>query len=490
MAKKVAIIGGGISGLSLAARLSYKGYEVHLYDANSYPGGKLSEFYLGKFRFDAGPSLFTLPERMEELFTYCGKKTEQFFKYRKLDPVCHYYFNDGTDMVTPGDWEQLKRLLQNKFPEDAGVIDEQMKLNVLRYEKTRPVFLERPLNRIASYFNIDTLKAILAIPKLGLFQIMANEISLKFKNKNLQQYFMRFATYNGSNPYKAPAVLNLIQAVESYKGAYFPVGGMYAITQAVLNLAKENGCKIYLNTAVERIVMTDNKVKGIVVNGNEQKYDAVAYAGDVWNVYNKLLPELKAPKALFTQERSTSAIIFYWGMKKDFPQLLIHNVFFSNDYQKEFKTVFDEKLVADDPTIYIHISSKIEKKDAPENCSAWFVMVNAPPNTGQNWEQMRAAARKKVIEKVSKALGENIEELIVEEDYLDAIRLQERTSSFAGSIYGNSSNSKMAAFLRQSNKHNKVKGLYFCGGSVHPGGGVPISIHSARICADLIIENE
>jgi phytoene dehydrogenase-like protein len=173
-------------------------------------------------------------------------------------------------------------------------------------------------------------------------------------------------------------------------------------------------------------------------------------------------------------------MIFYWGIKKQFQQLDLHNIFFSADYKTEFEHIFQNHSVSEDPTVYIHVSSKYIKEDAPENSENWFVMVNVPSNSGQNWEELRASIRASILKKLSKLLAIDIESLIEEEDYLDPIRIEERTSSHSGALYGASSNNRMAAFFRHPN-FSKVKGLYFVGGSVHPGGGIPLCLLSAKI---------
>jgi phytoene dehydrogenase-like protein len=198
-----------------------------------------------------------------------------------------------------------------------------------------------------------------------------------------------------------------------------------------------------------------------------------------------MLPALKAPKKTMAQEPSSSAMIFYWGIGKSFPNIDLHNIFFSEDYETEFAHIFDKKTVYSDPTVYIHCSSKIVKSDAPEGKEAWFVMVNVPSNSGQDWEQMRHEIRKNILAKLSRILQEDIETLIEEEDYLDPVRIEQRTSSFAGALYGASSNDRMAAFFRHPNA-SKIDGLYFVGGSVHPGGGIPLCLLSAKIACECI----
>jgi phytoene dehydrogenase-like protein len=207
---------------------------------------------------------------------------------------------------------------------------------------------------------------------------------------------------------------------------------------------------------------------------------------DVWFTYHKLLksyPELY-PKKILAQERSSSALIFYWGINKQFPRLNLHNIFFSADYEKEFHHIWQQKDIYYDPTVYLNISSKFKPDDAPAGCENWFVMINVPSNQGQDWDVLIANARHGILNKLSKSLGEDINKLIISESILDPRGIESRTSSYQGSIYGTSSNSRFAAFLRHANRSSKINNLYFCGGSVHPGGGIPLCLLSAKIVSE------
>jgi diapolycopene oxygenase len=164
----------------------------------------------------------------------------------------------------------------------------------------------------------------------------------------------------------------------------------------------------------------------------------------------------------------------------------LHNVFFSQDYKKEFDSIFHTKQLSNDPTVYVNITSKMESLHAPAGKENWFVMINAPANIGQDWQELKQTLRKNVINKLSRLLGENIESLIETEHSIDPIMIEDQTASYMGSLYGTSSNSKLAAFFRNPNFTNTIKGLYFCGGSVHPGGGIPLCLKSAKILSDLI----
>jgi phytoene dehydrogenase-like protein len=195
---------------------------------------------------------------------------------------------------------------------------------------------------------------------------------------------------------------------------------------------------------------------------------------------------LKAPEKTLKQERSSSALVFYWGIKKNFDELGLHNIFFSKDYENEFFHLFKKKSVIDDPTVYINITSKLNPSDAPAECENWFTMINAPSVDGQNWNEIVKRSRKNILQKLSHYLKEDIEPLIEYEFITDPLLIESKTKSHLGALYGTSSNGRMAAFLRHPNFNRKLKNLYFCGGSVHPGGGIPLCLMSAKIVESLL----
>ena len=212
---------------------------------------------------------------------------------------------------------------------------------------------------------------------------------------------------------------------------------------------------------------------------------------DVYPTYRKLMPRAKVPEKTLAQERSSSAVIFYWGMKTTFPSLDLHNIFFSNDYKAEFDVLFQDKKVFDDPTVYVNITSKDVPTDAPDGCENWFVMVNTPANHGQDWDKIVMQLRTQIIEKLERQLNRSIRQYIEEEEVLTPALIQSKTQSHLGALYGASSNDKMAAFLRHPNFSRQFKNLYFCGGSVHPGGGIPLCLLSAKIVSDqFVAQNE
>ena len=471
--------------MAAAIRLACKGYDVEIFEANAYPGGKLTVLQAGAYRFDAGPSLFTMPQLVDELFKLAGKDPADYFRYEKCAVACHYFFEDGTFLPFSTTKSELFSQVAETLQVDPKPLQKHFKRSALIYEATHKAFMERSLHKLSAYFSGAILKCIAYIPWLNIFTTMHKANSKALNHPKLVQIFDRYATYNGSDPYQAPGILNIIPHLEHETGTFFPVKGMHAITTSLVKLAEDLGIKLNLNRKVDEIIITGKKATGIRIGKEIIPAAVVLCNADIKPTYQKLMPGQKPPRRTMEQEPSSSAMIFYWGIGRKFPELDLHNIFFSEDYRSEFAKIFEEKTISNDPTIYVHISSKYVRQDAPAYGENWFVMVNVPCNTGQDWQKLRLQVRRDVIDKLSRMLKVDLETLIEEEDYLDPVRIEQRTSSFAGALYGASSNERMAAFFRHPN-FSRIPGLYFAGGSVHPGGGIPLCLLSAKIAADLV----
>jgi len=484
---KAIIVGAGIAGIASAIRLAAKGYEVDVFEANSKPGGKLSEIKMNAFRFDAGPSLFTMPQYVDELFKLADKNPKDYFEYIKLKEVCRYFYEDGLRLNASADLDKFAKEIEEKTISTKTEIERYLKKSKTIYDVTHRVFLERTLHRIKSYLHWDTLKSIFRFGQIDAFRTLAKANQSFFKDDRIAQLFNRYATYNGSNPYEAPATLNVIPHFEYHFGVFLPKNGMYSIVITLVKLAEELGIKFHYNQRAEEILHSIErkpKILGVKVNNKTYKADVVVSNLDIWFTYKNLLKNIPKPKKLLNQERSSSALIFYWGMDGNYSDLGLHNIFFTEDYQKEFNSIWKDKTIDDDPTVYINITAKHIRGDAPSDSENWFVMINVPANNGQNWEPLIKEARANIIKKISRMLNRNIEKDIICEQILDPRGIESKTGSYQGSLYGNSSNNQFSAFLRHPNFSSKVKNLYFCGGSVHPGGGIPLALLSAKIIDD------
>jgi phytoene desaturase len=485
--QKAIVIGAGIAGIASAIRLKAKGYDVEVLEANAYAGGKLSQREASGYRFDAGPSLFTQPQLVEELFALLGENTKDWFEYERLADICHYFWDNGAQITAWADLPRFAKELETKFEVPSKTTLNFLANTQQNYETLEPLFLENSLHSWRTWLGSKAWKGYLRLHKLGLFTTMAKANEATFKHPKVVQLFNRYATYNGSDAYQTPATLNIIPHLEYNLGAYFPKKGMVSITNSLVALAQRHGVRFSYHTKVSQIETEGSKVTAVfTTDGQRFEADVVASNSDVSATYQKLLPQAKQPSKLLAQPKSSSGVVFYWGINRQFPELGLHNIFFSEDYKAEFAEIFSQNTPPTDPTVYINITSKHLPSDAPEGHENWFVLINVPPNNAHNWPQLIEKLRKAVIQKVGKRLGVDLEKHIVFEDILDPILIEQRTSSSQGALYGNSSNNKFAAFLRHPNFSKQYSNLYFVGGSVHPGGGIPLALASAKIATSFV----
>ncbi len=495
--KSVAIIGAGIGGLACAARLANAGLEVHIYEQGEKAGGKANTLQLDNFRFDTGPSLLTMPFVLEELFDDVGEKLSDYISLNQLNVNCKYFFPDGTEFEAHSDLKKLEIEVEQKFIDEKETIAKYLKYSQNIYELTKDIFLNKSLNELDTYTNLEALKTLLQIFKIDPFRTMHKANRSFFNDDRLVQLFDRYATYNGSNPFKAPATLNVIQHVEYNIGGYVPEGGIYAIPEALTKLCEVKGVLFNFNTTVKRVNMgSGNKHRLEIAEGRvkniEKAYDIVVSNADVNTTYKNLLNDesSRMAKRYRNLAPSTSALVFYWGVEGLHEELEVHNILFSDNYKKEFDDLSDKKICPVNPTIYIYISSKYNSSDAPTGSENWYVMINAPYIDGQDWPNELKRSRKLIVDKINCSLGIDIENKIKCESVLTPVDIEQKTGSYKGSLYGISSNSRTAAFIRQSNRSKKYKGLYFCGGSAHPGGGIPLVMLSGKITSELIRKYE
>jgi phytoene desaturase len=483
---KALVIGAGIGGIASALRLRKKGYQVTVIEVNDYAGGKLHAIEQDGYRFDLGPSLFTMPHFIDELFELFDKEPTEYFNYHRKETICNYFWEDGHEFSATSKFEDFIAQASLRFNEPAENIENYLKKNKKKYELTASLFLEKSLHKASTYLSKQTLKSILSISSLDIDSSLNSTNERHFKNPKLVQLFNRYATYNGSSPYKTPGIMSMIPHLEMHYGTFYPKGGMHQISQSLYTLALDQGVVFKFNETIERIKVEGKKAVGAVSSKTEYNADVVVTNMDVYPTYKKLLKDQSQPTKTLAQERSSSALIFYWGIDTEFPNLDLHNILFSDSYQEEFGHIFEKRTLYNDPTIYINITSKEDPKDAPKGHENWFVMLNAPGNYGQDWDTLKADARQHIISKVNRVLKTDLEKHITTEHILDPVGIENATSSYRGALYGAASNNKFAAFLRHPNFSRRIKNLYFCGGSVHPGGGIPLCLLSAKIIEDLV----
>ncbi len=490
--KRVAVVGAGLGGLSAALRLAASGYRVSVFDRRDGPGGKAYSERIGAYRFDTGPSLFTMPEVFDQLFEEAGLRRHDYFSLLPLDPICRYQWNDGTIFEAPSGTAgagSMAEALSRELGEQRRAATRFFRHTAKIYSAAGELFLWKSLSDARTYRSRAFWRALPRLPQIDPLRSMDAAVRRFFTNPKTVQLFDRYATYNGSDPFQVPATLLIIPQVEYAGGGYAVEGGIYTVPLAIERACRELGVEFHYRRDVERIHHRGlRQVDGIQVDGEKLPFDAVVCNADVMSAYERLLDDPDAPMARRYRrlEPSSSGMVFYWGMSRRFPELRVNNIFFSDDYRREFGQIFGTKTVPEEPTVYVNVTGKATPADAPDGGENWFVLCNVPSDTGQDWEAEAALTRKRVLERLSHLLEADVESAIAEEGTLLPPQIEALTGSTGGSLYGISSNTPLAAFLRHPGRSRRYEGLYFCGGSVHPGGGMPLVVLSGKIAAELV----
>jgi phytoene desaturase len=355
------------------------------------------------------------------------------------------------------------------------------------------------LNELTRFLTAKNLPDLLKISSLTtLDRHNANY----FKSAKMRQLFNRFATYNGSSPFKIPATFALIPYAEFNYGAWYARGGIYEIPKAIEKLALALDVEFQFNAEVECILVKNGKASGVRFHVEEygEKFeesleaDIIVSNADAVVTYRNLIEEKSRPsfsdKKLAKREPSSSGFVLLLGVKRGFPQLAHHNIFFSDDYETEFHRIFNLKIFASEPTIYVCASTKTDQTQAPPGCENLFVLVNAPYTAEiTNWHIEAEPYRDLIVKKLEKFGLKDLKNSIEFEQIITPEDFERIFNANRGSIYGISSNGTFSAFRRIPNKSGDIENLYFVGGATHPGGGMPLVLLSGKMACDLILSS-
>lgn len=489
---KTVVIGAGIGGLTTACLLASKGHQVTLLEKNATPGGKMNERVLDGYRFDTGPSLLTMPFVLEEIFAECGKNLGDYVELIPISPLCRYNWMDGTRMDCFPNLPETLREIQRIAPDDCEAYVRFLGYSADIYKKTSDTFLFNPLNRLSDLKSLKKSDFF----KIDAFPTVSTRVDKFFKSEYLRQVFKRFTTYNGSSPFIAPATLNVIAYVELCLGGYYVKGGMYRIARALEQMAVGSGVEIRYGATVSSIKASNEKAQSILLeSGEEISTSAVFSNADSTYTYTELLDDKSVPKRhrqrFLNIEPSCSGFVMLLGTDRKFGQLTHHNIFFSNDYDREFREIFMRKSLPQDPTIYIANTSEADPDHAPPGGSNLFVLVNAPYLTDTvEWApELTEEYGDLIIKKLEKCGLDGLRDSIKVREHITPQDFYELYLTNKGSIYGTSSNHTLSAFMRPRNKSPFLNNLYLMGGSTHPGGGIPLVMLSAKNAVSLFLRD-
>lgn len=495
----VVVVGGGLGGLAAAVDLRTRGARVTIVESNDHLGGKMNVLEAEGFTFDMGPTILTLPEVISGIIRRAGKRVEDYIDLIRLDPQWRCAFEDGTVIDLFEDVDAMAAHIDRVLPgTNAGE----------GYKKF--IAYSRRMNRLSRsvffYRDIGGVADVMRGTPMGDTQVMGDALAMRLHSTvgrtaakhvhepHVLQILEHFLQYVGSSPFLAPAILTMIASAQVDQGCWYPMGGTRMVARALRRLAEESGIEVVLGEKVAKINEKSGRASGVTLaSGRTIDADAVVSNCDVQRTLKDLvgtpaaLAEAKKVSKRYTP--ACSGIVLYLGLDRQYEQLAHHNFLFSRVSEDEFGDIYAKGIPARDPTMYIAAPSRTDPSQAPAGCEALYILVHTPyirPGSVQaDQDRFIAAYRPVIIEKLKRMGMDDIEDHIVVERHLTPTGIERMYNAEGGAIYGLASHGKLGGGFKPKNTTKALAGLYFAGGSVNPGPGMPMVLMSGVTAADI-----
>jgi phytoene desaturase len=492
--QQVAVVGAGLGGLAAACTLAARGYQVTVFEQNTWSGGKAAVLEEEGFRFDMGPTILTLPSVLKRIFAEAKRPMEDYLDLVPLDPQWRCIFDDGEVLDLVANVDDMYRRI-NEFSDNPAAGHGYRKFldySAQLHEISERVFFWRSVGSIKDMFQageLFDLRGLKDVLTLRMGRSVAGTVRSFIPDARVSQLVDHFTQYVGSSPDASPAVLCGIAHMQTQEGIWYPMGGTRAVPVALKKLASDLGVVFREGSSIEKINKAGGKVVSVETAAGEVfTCDAVVSNADCVRMHEELLTS--EDKSRFLSERgyepACSGVVLYLGLKERYPQLLHHNFVFSRDPHEEFQAIYQQGIPAPDPTCYVCAPAVTEPGVAPPGGEALYILVHTPYlREGQDWSKMLPEYRQVILDKLKKSAGlTDIEDRIVYESALTPQSIQDRYRVLKGAIYGLASHGKFMGAFKPANRYAAVKGLYLAGGSAHPGPGMPMVMMSGWIAAD------
>jgi phytoene desaturase len=486
--KKIIVIGSGFGGIAAALRMRAKGYKVTLLEKHPDLGGRARVFKKDGFIYDGGPTVITAPYLFEELFSLFNKKISDYVKIVPLELWYRFVFEDKTSFDYSGNEMSMEKEIQ-KFS----------KTDISGYKKlvnfTQKIF-DKGFTELStkSFNNINfMLKQIPALLKLKSYQSVYKLVASYISNEKLRRVFSMHPLLVGGNPFTTTSIYTLILYLEKKWGIHYSIGGTGSVVNALEKLMKEEGVEIIKNAEVTEMLSSDNKIEGVQINNKNNLYgNYVICNSDPPNVYKNLIKSKKKYGFLFNQKvkrmnYSMGLFVYYFGSKKQFEKVAHHTIYFGKSYEKHLSKIFDQKILSDDISYYLHRPSATDPSMAPKDHDAFYVLVPVPNNlSGINWSKEGERFKELVLTKMDQTVLPGIKENVVSDFYLTPDYFENELSTLHGSGFSIQPKFTQSAYFRFHNKSEIFDNLYFVGAGTHPGAGMPGVLSSAKVLDELL----
>jgi phytoene desaturase len=484
------VIGAGIGGIATAGRLARNGYEVTVVEKNSQGGGRCDQIVRDGHRFDVGPTLFLMPEVFEETYAALGEKMSDHLDLRRIDPTYTVRFDDGTSLGLTSNLGAMQTQLEAIEPGSFGGFLRYLAEGQQNYRLSLQKFVGRNFYNYLQYFSPANLPLLF---KLKALVKHYDNVDHYFKNPRLKAAFTFQNMYLGLSPYDAPATYSLLQYTELAEGIWFPMGGMYRVIESMTAIAERLGVRFVYDAPVEHIEHNGQRATGVLLkDGRKMSADVIVVNADLPYAYRELLKEDGEARKLDKKKFTCSAIMFYWGVDKVYPQIKHHNVWLAGDYKASFDSIFDRNTLPDEPSFYVHAPSRTDPAAAPAGQDTLMVLVpvgHLDDATPQDWAALKAKARSVVLARLKEIGVDDLEQHIKFEVCYTPKNWQTLYNLDKGAAFGLSHNFMQVGYLRPRNRHARIHNVYFAGASTHPGTGLPIVLLSARLTTERILKD-
>lgn len=482
---KCIIIGAGFSGLSAAASLAKKGFDVTLLEKNNQTGGRARVFKQNGFVYDMGPSWYWMPDVIERFFNSFGKSASDYFNLIRLSPSYQVVFGKDDEIQLPSDFEELKIVFEKIEPGSALNLEKFLAEAKYKYDAGMNDFVYKPSINIAEFVE---WKFVASLFKLDMFRSFSSHARKYFKNPKLIKLLEFPVLFLGAMPSKTPALYSMMNYADMKLGTWYPMGGMYKLVEAMTQLAKEQGVEIQLEQPVKKIVVQKKKANKIITEKSEINADAVIAGADYHHVEQNLL---ETPDRTYSENywdkriMAPSSLIYYLGINKKLKKLLHHNLFFDEDFNKHAQSIYIDKNWPEKPLFYVCCPSVTDDSVAPHGMENLFILI--PVAAGlKDTPEIRNRYFEKVLKRLEDFCGENILNHIVFKKSYAASDFIADYNSYKGNAYGLANTLRQTAFFKPSIRSKKVDNLFYTGQLTVPGPGVPPSIISGQVVANYI----
>jgi phytoene desaturase len=485
----VIVIGAGVGGIAIAAHLAQRGQRVIVVEKNAWPGGRCDHFARDGHHFNTGPTLLIMPHVYEQEFAALGVSLRERLDLRRVDPTYHLVFDDGSQLALTSDLERMYEQLEAIEPGSFQGFLRYLSEGARHYDVAMDKLVEHDFRTASDFFALRNAPLLFSLDPLARHY---HHMASYFKEPRLKAAFTFQDVYMGLSPFEAPSTFSMMASTELAHGVWYPIGGMYQVVVALMEIARQAGVEFLFHAPVARIDVSDQRARGVTLtDGRRLEADIVVANADLPYVYQRLLPNSAMADQFNSKQFSCSAISFFWGVDKTYPELYPHTLFLADAYQENFERIAQLRELPDNPSLYIHAPARLDPEAAPAGQDTLIAVVpvgHLDKAGRQDWLHIRASARQAVFARLALLGITDLPAHLKFEVNYTPLSWRKRYNLTLGSTHGLSHTLSQLGYLRPHNRHPLYHNLYFVGASTHPGTGVPTALVCARLVAERVMD--